>query len=188
MEYVKDFGAIIALVIYYTYTEYKKLKKRQSKAKGFIDATYLSIEINRILKEIRIYTGANRVHIMTFHNTVESLRGKCYYYMDMRYEDVDDHTKPLIIQYQNLPCSQFADTQAKIHQEGIIYIAEDDKTKIGKYHQALGVKSAYKFRLGNSIANGVLALTWYEAGKRLTEKQKSYIFNKLVELETILKL
>lgn len=187
MELVKDFAPVIALIIYYTVIEYKKLLKKKNKSKEFINSTYITIEINRLLKEIQLFTGANRVHIMTFHNTIESLTRKCYYFMDMRYEETDVHTKPVMKEMQNVPCTQFAESQAIIHQDGVLYIDETSNSKLGRYHTALGIKSAYKYRIGKSIANGVLAITWYEAGKRLNERQKQFVLNKLTELETILK-
>lgn len=188
MEYVKDFGAIIALLIYYSIVEYKKIRRVKGKTGRFIENNYLSIEINRILKEIRIITKANRVHILMFRNSSETLRGKCYYYMDMMYEDCDSHTKPILQQYQNIVCSQFADSQAVLHQNGMMYIGENDTTKLGMYNKSIGIKAAYKYRIGGTIANGILAISYYDRDYKMTDKQFDFVKNKLIELETIIKI
>jgi hypothetical protein len=176
---------VFVLVIRDLYKAWRDHKTRKNNPDKLLNSIDLGVKINKCLSEIRVLTGANRIHILGYHNGTVGYNGVSYQYMSMLYEDVDDNTAPMINAYQSIPCGRYAELMAKIHREGSVYIPEDEDSSIGRLHRSYGICSAYKYRIGNSIANGSLTVSYHNKEHILTEEEKESIEIGLAKIEDL---
>ena len=104
----------------------------------------------------------------------------------MQYEATDSITLPHINNYQNIPAGQFSELMQEIHIKGFVYIDHNDNTTIGRLHRSYNVYSSYKFRIGNSIANGSVSISYYNREHKLTEKQKNIALDYVSKIESLI--
>lgn len=163
-------------------------RKNDTKKKPLKLLKYISIglEINRVLTELRILTGANSAHVLGYHNGTIGFNGVSYQYISMQYESTDKTTMPMINNYQNIPAGQFSELMFKIHTEGFVQISHNEDSVIGRLHRTYNVFSSYKFRIGNSIANGTVSLSYYNKEHTLTENELQLCYDKVFEIENLI--
>ena len=66
-------------------------------------------EMNNILKELCVETGADAAFIFEFHNGSNNLSGMPFFYMDMTYEHIHADNKPLygVSAWKNIPIAGY---------------------------------------------------------------------------------
>lgn len=156
-------GTVIGTLVIFliSYPIMYKIKKMRMKTR-FGKRMQADDEINKILQEIRSAYGFNRSALIEYHNGIESLAGFGFKHATMTHESVDDVTKPMIMDFQNIPTSLLSDILPELEksQTGYVVIntktANDEEVKITQ--RMLGVNQAWDFRLGNSLVNGCLTL------------------------------
>jgi hypothetical protein len=105
----------------------------------------------------------------------------------MQYESTDKTTMPMINNYQNIPAGQFSELMYKIHTEGFVSISHNEDSVIGRLHRSYNVHSSYKFRIGDSIANGTVSLSYYNVEHVLNERELALCYDKVFEIENLIK-
>ena len=163
-EILENIVLIIGIIIAYIAKEgllfVKNEYKKWLKPKWLLKSITVNKEIYVTLKHILRITNADRVHILSYHNGTVDFNGISFDYASMTHEAVAENIEPLSNMFQNIPISQFADLLSRIHTYGMQYIPKDDESIMGKYHRAYGIECAYKYRIGNSIANGSLSISF----------------------------
>lgn len=184
-----EIGTIIggvALVISKDVLRWYKSRSAYKQAK-FEKTLPADILINTILDEIRGIAVSNSIHIMAYSNGDFSLNGICFNYMSMTHERTDIHTTPIMMNYQKVPCSPFSDVLDEINEHGLIMVDSDGNSPISRIHRSYDVTTAYKFRIGDSIINGTVTLSYYNRKYTLTESQIGLIKDKILIIERLLK-
>ena len=147
----------------------------------------IGLKINRCLDEIRIKTGADRVHIFGYHNGTIGFNGVSFKYLSMIAESVGDEIAPIIKDNQSVPCGTYWELINRIQQNAVVRILEKEDSVIGRLHRSFGVQDCYKFRIGDNISNGSLSITYHHEVKDLTQEEISTIQDKLVKIDMLLK-
>lgn len=169
-EYLEKAGEILAIVgLYYTTQFIDRRKAKVNKRKDFDKSIARDVMIQEVLDEIRHRIGCDRVHIIQYSNTLEDLAGYKFKNYSIRYESIDTHKfVPIMAMYQNVPIGQHSELLRRVQQYGYTHIPYDEDSVIGSIHRAYGVKSSYKFRIGDHLVNGSLSLTWHGQEQQLT--------------------
>lgn len=112
----------------------------------------LSIEddINNLLERICYETGADAAFILEFHNGTNNLSGMPFFYMDMTYERIVAHDKPLysVNAWKNIPITGYPFI-SKYYKEGIF---------IGGAEEIAKMDSAFSHKLLSQGTNRIGAL------------------------------
>lgn len=186
----ESIGTIIGVALVFVAKEfygiYKTKSNNKKKATRFVNSIDISVEINKLLNELRVLVGANSTHILGYHNGTVSFNGISFQFISMQYEATDGIIRPNINDYQNVPAGQFSQVMADIHHNGFTYVDWDDDTNIGHLHKQIGVKSSYKFRIGDSIARGSVSISYYGIEHKLTEKQKQIVNDYLIKINGLI--
>lgn len=179
----KEFGSFIILIIilgakstlkYFT----EKLEKWK-KPKQLVKSSEASTDIKAILKEIADYVGAQRVYTLGYSNSTKTLDGMCFYYVNM-IEEHCPNEHPMINQFQGIQTAQFSELLTKIEREKIVYVPENEDSTIGSLHRSRGMKDAYKFLLGKTLAQGTLSVAFTHERARLTKEEIKYIKDRVL--------
>jgi hypothetical protein len=118
-------------------------------------------EINKILSEIRSTYGFSRASLVEYHNGISSLAGFGFKHATIINESTDDITKPIILQFQNIPTSLIAKMLVALEksQTGYLVVNEDFPDESTQITQKMyGVKQSWNFKLSNSLVDGCLSL------------------------------
>lgn len=187
---METLGTLLGVVLVYIGKEiivwFKKQNDIKNKPLKLLKSISVGLEVNRVLTELRILTGANSVHVLGYHNGTIGFNGVSYQYISMQYESTDKTTLPMISNYQNIPAGQFSELMYKIHTEGLVKISHNEDSIIGRLHRSYNVQSSYKFRIGDSIANGTVSLSYYNTEHELTEKELALCYDKVFEIENLI--
>ena len=209
-EIVTQFGALIGAAILYLLKDWNdkyKAKKaakeeaervrletalkpvieQQAKEKHFIESLWARKHIDEYLLEILIKLGANRTHILGYHNGIKGFDGLSFLYFSMIAEKVDENSIEVLPVYQSVPCAQYTNIILEIHEKGYIYVDSEDENILGKIHKQHGIKSAYKFRIGNSIAGGSLTISFMKE-RKFTESEFTYVREMLTKIKLMLEV
>lgn len=155
-------GTIIGTIIIFLLSSpvIKKIKNSITKNR-FGKRLEVDEEINKVLFELRSTYGFNRASLIEYHNGTTSLGGFGFKNATMRNELTDEITKPIILEFQNIPCSLVASMLVDLEKSPNGYIVvnddyHDDGIKIT--HRMYGVKQAWNFRLSTSLVDGCVSL------------------------------
>jgi len=155
-------GTIIGTMVIFLLSSpiIKQIKNRKIKNR-FGKRLEVDDEINKVLFELRSTYGFNRVSLIEYHNGTTSLAGFGFKNATMRNESTDEITKPIILEFQNIPCSLVASMLVELEKtpKGYVVIDDDyhdDGIKIT--HRMYGIKEAWNFRLGSSLVDGCVSL------------------------------
>lgn len=137
-------------------------RKRINKFRKGIDK---ADKINQILAEIRSKYGFNRVSIIDYHNGITTFGGFSLRFGSMTYESTDDVTKPLITEFQSIPCSLVSEMLVDLERNptGYVMVTTQENTyseSVDITHTMYGVERAYNFRIGNSLINGCVSCVY----------------------------
>ena len=164
--------------------KYKAIRKPQTMMNG----NHIVSEIKEIMRDICLEVGAQRCHILGYHNSIKTASNVCFDYVSMQIEVLmDAELKPLQNDFQNMPLAQFSELVDKLDVEKMIYIPEDEQSMIGGYHRSLNVIGAYKFVISKYVTEGTFTIAWHENFKTLTRKEIQYIQDRLVRINLLLK-
>jgi len=155
-------GVVVPLIGIFTNKEWKRWK-RNKKVNQFRKSIEINSQINIILAEIRAKYGFNRVSILDYHNGTESLSGFSFKYSTMSYENTDNHTKDIITEFKNIPCSIVNNMLVDLEHNPKGYVIDGIKNcpeSIAITHKMFGVDTAYNFRLGGSLIDGCLSCVY----------------------------
>jgi hypothetical protein len=164
-------GAVLAFFLPVWYKKWKDAKK----IKSFNKALDVDTEIKKILAEVRAKYGFNRSSIVDYHNGTTSLGGFSFKNSSMRYEDCDEHTKYISMEFQNIPCSIVNDMLLRLErsEKGYVTATDDQNETLDEQsvitHRMYGIKQAYNFRIGSSLIYGCLSLISTNEKIRLSE-------------------
>lgn len=162
-KFYEAIGTIIGtLIIFLLSSPIIKGVKNLNLRRGFGKRMQVDNEINNILSDLRSSYGFSRAALIEYHNGTVSLGGFGFKNATMRNESTDDITKPIILDFQNIPCSLIAKALIDLdkNKEGYTVIDDnfpDDGIKIT--HRMYGVKEAWNFRIGESLLDGCVSLT-----------------------------
>lgn len=165
---------IAATLAFFLPVWYKKWKDKK-KIKFFNKALDVDTEIKKIIAEVRAKHGFNRSSILDYHNGTTSLGGFSFKNASMRYEDCDEHTKSMIMEFQNIPCSIVNDMLLRLERsdKGFVTVTDDQNETLDEQsvitHRMYGIKQAYNFRIGSSLIYGCLSLVSTNEKIRLSE-------------------
>lgn len=129
-------------------------------------------EINKILFEIRSSHGFNRAALIEYHNGTTSLSGFGFKYATMTHESTDDITRPLILEFKEIPTSLMSSMLSELERSdrGFVVVHQnhpDETIKIT--HKMYGIVESWNFRVGSSLVDGCLMLGSTMGGVKLSE-------------------
>lgn len=130
-------------------------------------------EINKILFGLRSTYGFNRASLIEYHNGTTSFGGFGFKNATMRNESTDEITKPVILEFQNIPCSLIANNLVELENSKKGYVVVDDEYPddvIKITHRMYGIKEAWNFKIGPSLVDGSLSLISTSDKITLTEE------------------
>lgn len=155
-------GTIIGTMVIFLLSSpvIKKIKNSRTR-NGFGKRLEVDDEINKVLFELRSTYGFNRASLIEYHNGTTSLAGFGFKNATMRNESTDEITKPIILDFQNIPCSLVASMLVDLEKspKGYVVIGDDYHDDVIKItHRMYGVKEEWNFRLGGSLVDGCVSL------------------------------
>lgn len=165
---------VAATLAFFLPVWYKKWKDKK-KIKVFSKGLDVDSEIQKIITELRATYGFNRSSIVDYHNGTTSLGGFSFKNSSMRYESCDEHTKSMIMEFQNIPCSIVNDMLLRLERsdKGFVTVTDDQNETLDEQsvitHRMYGIKQAYNFRIGSSLIYGCLSLVSTNGKIRLSE-------------------
>lgn len=136
---------------------FKYIKKRKAN-NIFKKSISTSSQINEQLSTIRDIYGFNRVSLIDYHNGTENFKGLSFKNASMRNEVIDVKTKPIISEFQNIPCSIMADTLIKLEESKLGYVISSDQGDLPTAitNKMFGIKHSYIFKLGKTLVDGAV--------------------------------
>jgi len=163
-ELLNSIGYIVAGAITYVAGSktFEKIKQDWNIFK-FRKSLDMDVEVNKVLTEIRIKYGFNRVSIIDYHNGTSSLSGFSFKYGTMTYESTDNHTKDIITTFKNIPTTIVSNMLSQLEKSSKGYVFEsirgfDEQGVIT--HKMFGVDTAHNFRIGSSLINGCVSCVY----------------------------
>ncbi len=182
-------GATIATIIPYLTAYIKKFK-----TKSFFKNSIKNREkINIILSELRTFLDADRVSLIEYHNGDKSLSGVPFKYASMTYENTNNRTKELIFSFQKVPISPILPMLRGLLESKHGYVKVDTTKKssgsnelVNRTHNYYGVTTAFNFKIGSSLEEGVLSIIWTDSSVELDAEEIEFVRIKLLEIRDIL--
>lgn len=164
---MENLGTIAAVILAFFAKEfwdiYKKRRGRKINATDMTKSIEFDVNINDELSTLRDRYDFNRAALYDFSNGSGSLSGMSFKNVSMRYERVDLITKPIIRNYQNIPCSNIASLLLELNNKGMLEVkndVSDVEHEVAIQHQRVfGVIQSYYFRLGDNLVNGCVCLS-----------------------------
>lgn len=138
---------------------FNKIKKQDIK-NVFTRSISYAADINQELSTIRDMYGFNRVTLIDNHNGTNSFDGLSFKNISMRYEVTDIHTKPIIKEFQNMPCSIIATLIRDLdkNKKGYTINSENDDNESSVTLRMYGIKKSYNFKLSKSLTAGIICM------------------------------
>lgn len=159
----EEIGTTIAIIIAFFAKEgwekYKEFRKKKLNTNEMVKSIDFDIKINDELATLRDRYSFNRVSLFDFSNGTSSLTGASFKNVSMRNERVDIITKPISREFQNIPCSNFANLMKDLNDNGIVRAGDTGHEGIAIQHRIYGIKESYYFRLGDNLVNGCICLS-----------------------------
>lgn len=191
-DLLNTFGTIIGATLLLCGQELIKWIKARRKlshaAENMIKTLDSSSRIQDCLDELRHIVQCDRIHVMEYSNGNTSLVGNSFKNYSIRYESVNPIYAPVMKDYQNVPVGQYSELLKDIQRFGYKYIGFDDDSAIGRLHRTYGIKSSYKFRIGDHIVNGSVSLAWHNEDYKMTPKQISIVKDYIVKIHNLMTL
>ena len=158
--------------------------------------TRITEEIDKTLQQILIYTNADRVDLVQYHNGGKGVNKQSFLKMSMTNEQVKVGVKPFMSEFKDQFRSVISYITKKLNTEGYCYIDDSEQIKSidpGTYEFLLnrGIESKYCMAIHNTQDGSVIGFVCIEYIKKesakpdlvdevLKEKQK--IFETLLNL------
>lgn len=162
----ENIGTIIAIVIAFLAKEmwalYKTRRIQWKKIFNVGRDLEIDVMINDELATLRDRYDFNRAAVIDYSNGITSLAGICFKNFSIRYERVDLITKPIMPECQNLPASSIATFMHELHSVPSGYLIVDDRgdDNMSMMNRVYGTHQGHCFRLGDSLINGCVSLTY----------------------------
>jgi len=140
-----------------------------------------AVLINQELASLRDKYDFNRTSLIDYHNGVQSFQGISFKNASMRNEMTDINTKPIIKDFQNIPCSILATMLIDLENspEGYSITTDDMENETAITYRMYGIKKAYNFKVGKNLTDGIVSLLLNEDNVNLTPEDikdiKGYI-------------
>ena len=131
-----------------------------------------AVLINQELASLRDKYDFNRVSLIDYHNGVQSFQGISFKNASMRNEMTDVNTKPIIKEFQNVPCSILATMLIDLESssEGYSVTTDDMDNETAITYRMYGIKKAYNFKVGKNLTEGIVSLLLNEDNVALTSE------------------
>lgn len=131
-----------------------------------------AVLINQELASLRDKYEFNRVSLIDYHNGVHSSQGVSFKNASMRNEMTDLHTKSIIKDFQNIPCSILATMLIELENSPDGYSITTDKmdNETAITYKMYGIKKAYNFKVGKNLTEGIVSLLLNEDNVALTSE------------------
>jgi hypothetical protein len=126
------------------------------------------------LHEVMTAVNASRVAIILYEGRTAS----------MKHEVAANN--PIISVFQGILTSPLADMLIPLEQYGEVLVNKSSNTDLIRVHKAIGIETSYKFKIHDSIAEGVLVVA-FEQHKELTPDQLQFIKTQLTTLRLLYK-
>lgn len=166
-------GAVILLILKYIFDVIVKKVRKDTVSLNFRKSISITAKINEELSTIRDVYSFNRVSLIDHHNGTESFKGLSFKNASMRNEVVDNRTKNIITEFQNIPCSIIAEMLMDLEasQEGYIIATDEGDSATAITHKMYGVKIAYNFKIGKDLTEGVVSMVFTDTSNHLTKEE-----------------
>jgi len=190
-ELLESIAPLLVLMVAYLCKEgaiiLKAKYKTLQKPKKMMAGNHIISEIKEVMREICNEVGAQRCHILGYHNSIKTASSVCFDYLSIQIEvTMDAETMPLQNDFQNMPLAQFSELIDLLDNKKALYIPENEHSMIGAIHRSLGVIGAYKFVINKYVTEGTLTIAWHKNFKELTETQIGFIQDRLVRINMLL--
>jgi hypothetical protein len=168
-------GGVIAAISPKIIDSIKTKLNKKVEIDSFTNSNIIATEINNELLRIQGGYDAARVAILEYHNGVYSKKGLPFEYSSMRYEVTDHNTRSLMNEFQAVPVSPVAEMLLNLEnsEEGYFKVHTDEEPDniLSRTHKYYGVKTAYTFKLFDTVKEGVLNIVWISNKKDLTDEE-----------------
>lgn len=166
-------GAVTLLILKYIFDIIIKKVRKDTLSLNFRKSISITAKINEELSTIRDVYGFNRVSLIDYHNGTESFKGLSFKNASMRNEVVDNKTKNIITDFQNIPCSIIAEMLVELEdsKEGYIIATDEGDSATAITHKMYGVRIEYNFKIGKDLTEGVVSMVFTDTINRLTKEQ-----------------
>ena len=146
--------------------------------------------IHEELNKIQGYTGCSRVSLYHYHNGTKTHQGYCMNFVSMTDEVTDNIVAPIIENFQALPAASFRSILNKIDSsiEGYTVSLRDQGTpEENAIYNKYQVNVCYNFKVGNSVWEGVVSLSWVNTSRILTDSEVSHVMRFIETVATLQK-
>lgn len=167
------FGAVILLILKYIFDLIVKKVRKDTLNLNFRKSISITAKINEELATIRDTYGFNRVSLIDYHNGTESFKGLSFKNASMRNEVVDNRTKNIITDFQNIPCSIVAEMLMNLEasEEGYVIATDEGDSATAITHKMYGVKTTYNFKIGKDLTEGVVSMVFTDNADQITKEE-----------------
>lgn len=156
----------------------KKKREKQEMPKIKDGNAKVRIDIYNVLIEIRAYSGCNRVDIFEFSNGKYTHGGISLEVVNCTLEAVDNTTKGMINDFQNVPIATMLGTINLINENVDGWVRFDDCSDdelSNKRRRYWGIRTSYNFKITDTIWDGMVGLHWVSEYATLTKEEVNYI-------------
>ena len=161
-----------------------------------VKLTRITEEIDKTLQQILIYTGADRVDLVQYHNGGKGVNRQSFLKMSMTNEQVKVGVKPFMSEFKDQFRSVISYITKSLNEKGYCYINDAEEVKEfdpGTYEFLLnrGIESKYCMAIHNTQENYVIGFVCIEYIEK--EKARPDLVDKVFKekqkiLETLLNL
>lgn len=161
----------------------RKEKRDSEKEKDNIDSTLrfndgIQRSIKDILIQIQGYTECSRACLYNYHNGTKTHYGYSLNFISMVEEKTDGIVVPLIETFQKVPAAMYRPILNMIDESENGYVCIDrgrldseDRILLDKYQATTN----YMFKLGNSVWEGVVGLSWVNKVTTLSDFEIEHV-------------
>ena len=195
-EVLSKFGTYLMASAFFGYYTFKgAIKKWQEKRKqlqSFKQGDITNngkISIDIIVAKIQAYTGCSRVNVFLYHNGVKDKEGVCFNFVTATSESCGIGIESIWNQFQNRqiePEFRVIINNISNTKDGYLKVNAVDQVGEQRLQQKkYGIVTSYNFKLGKSVWEGVLTLSWINTGGSLTDEQIENIRVYVAEIKAI---
>lgn len=168
-------GIMAGLVIAYAYNELEQLYKRNKSAKSVIKVLEDRVSIKDLLDGLLADIGANRVSIIKYIDSGAT----------MIYESVKEGTPEIQSSFKNIDSTACLPMLLELEKKGFVEVNKNSGDAIVRLHNAINVKTSFKYKIGDSITDGCLVVA-FSRDHELTPGELKSIVNTIIKIKPLL--
>lgn len=160
---LENIGVIIGGCIIYVAPKIETFLKKKKKGSNFVSNLKVAEQISKELDHVLVKVGASRVSVIEYHNGTSSYAGIPFNFASMSYEAHDPNIYPMVNEFQAIPISPMVNMLLELNKssDGYIRTTNQDQDKdMNILQRVYGTICSYNFKMGLSISEGVLSISW----------------------------